>query len=139
MTSLTAYGASRVKPSNPRRSLPNISASRHGSRPLRSSVAAPNFSSAAPYSRGSAVNGYGAVLAHAEIHEVVRIFRPADVAPQVGVGDPQHDFVAVPLEERLQFGRQQIDGPPHDELVRRKSPGERRRRRERRDAARPRR
>ena len=41
-----------------RRTLPNSSCARHGSMPSRVSAARPNFSSAAPYSRGSAANGY---------------------------------------------------------------------------------
>ena len=55
----------------------------------------PNFSIAAPYSRGSAANGYGPNSGDAEIHEVIRVVFPADVAPEIGIGDAQHELVAV--------------------------------------------
>ena len=41
-------GAALQKPSNARRRLPNSSASRHGSMPIRFSASRPNFSTAAP-------------------------------------------------------------------------------------------
>ena len=67
-----------------------------------------------------------AVLFHAEVDEMIRIFIPPDAAPQVGVEHAHDEFVAIRLEERFDRRRQQFDRPPHDVAVRRNAPRVRR-------------
>jgi hypothetical protein len=66
-----------------------------------------------------------AVLADAEVEEMVRILVPAHVAPEVRIDDPHHDLFAEVIVERLDLGRQKIDGPLHDQLVPGSSPRQR--------------
>src|SRR5262249_31191218 len=68
----------------------------------------------------------------AEIDEMIRLFVPADVPPQIGIDRARHDLLSVLDEERLDVSRQDLDRPPHDEAMRRPAPGGRWRRQQQR-------
>ena len=87
----------------------------------------PNFSTAASYSRGNAVERIRTEGFVVDVEKVIRrLVLPSDVAPQIRIDRALDDEGAPLLEERLQLGRQQRDHPIGDELVRLESPGLRR-------------
>src|SRR5262249_37622223 len=70
------------------------------------------------------------VLGHAEIEEVVRLFVPSHIPPQIGIDDPNRQLVTEMIEERLQLLREDIDRARHDVTVRAGPPGKHRPRRD---------
>jgi len=89
--------------------------------PLRFTVDIPNFSIAAPRSRGRAVNGTRRTP-RTEIDEVVVILVPSHAAPEIGIDDAHDNLVAIAIVERFQLGGQQVDRAPHDVFVRVEAP-----------------
>ncbi len=65
-----------------------------------------------------------AQLFRPEVDEVIRIFFPSKHAKEIRIDHPQHHFVLVLQEERLELGRQQLDGARHDVAMRGAAPRE---------------
>src|SRR5262249_12675778 len=73
-----------------------------------------------------------AVLAHAEVHEVVRIVFPADITPQVRIDSANDNLVTIVIEKWFESRWQELDPAGHDQAVAGKAPRRCRRRYERR-------